>query len=49
MLASECERTQTMDALSDIVFLGLIVAFFGASASLVYFCSRLTETKGRRS
>jgi hypothetical protein len=31
----------------DIVFIGLIVAFFALSAGLVRFCAKLLETGGR--
>ena len=33
----------------DLLFLGLIVGFFGASAWLVHFCFRLMGDKGRPS
>jgi hypothetical protein len=38
-----------MDALVDVVFVALIVAFFAASAGLIRFCSNLLGEKGGRS
>jgi hypothetical protein len=38
-----------MDALMDVLYVGLIVAFFGASAWLVRFCADLIPDKGGRS
>jgi len=38
-----------MDILLDLVFVGLIVAFFAASAGLIRFCSNLLGEKEGRS
>jgi hypothetical protein len=38
-----------MDIFADVIFLGLIVAFFAASAGLIRFCSNLLGEKGGRS
>jgi hypothetical protein len=35
-----------MDAMMDVVFVSLIVGFFGASAWLVHFCAGLLGDKG---
>jgi len=35
-----------MDILVDVVFVGLIVSFFAASAGLIRFCSNLLGEKG---
>ena len=34
-----------MESMMDLIFLALIVGFFGASAGLVHFCSRLMGSK----
>jgi len=31
----------------DVVYIGLILAFFAATAGLIRFCARLTGTRGR--
>jgi hypothetical protein len=38
-----------MDAMMDVIFIVLMFAFFGASAWLVHFCSRLMGDKGSQS
>lgn len=38
-----------MDLIADVVFVGLIVAFFAASAGLTRFCANLLGDKGGRS
>ena len=35
-----------MDILADVIFIGLIVAFFAATAGLVRFCANLLGDKG---
>ena len=35
-----------MDAIMDLIFLALIVGFFGASVWLVHFCASLMGKKG---
>ena len=38
-----------MEVLMDVAYVGLIVAFFAASAWLVQFCANLLGEKGGRS
>jgi len=37
-----------MDLVMDIIYIALIIAFFGATVGLIHFCARLMD-KGARS
>ena len=36
-----------MDFFADIIYIALIVAFFGATVGLIHFCDRLMDRRGR--